>query len=313
MVGITGKSSFFSSHISRLRLNCFRISVSASSAPGLSNLFSTTKSAKSSAASFSNCDGAPYSLVVTYIDKSATSVMASLPWPIPLVSTKIRSKPTAWQASIALSIQSAISLPLALLANERMNRLSSARLFIRILSPSSAPPVRLRVGSVARRATLAPGLSRWIRNINSSVRLDFPAPPVPVNPTTGHPESASTERTLCRTAWNSESSAFSAKVSNLDMEPWSSALIALLRELNLEFSSKSIFRASSIAFSTIPVRPISLPSSGEYMRAISSSLSFLISQGRIVPPPPPQRKMCPNPASSSISLVWVNISTAPPW
>ncbi len=160
IVGTTAKSSFFASHISRLRLNCFRISVSASSAPGRSNLFSTTKSAKSSAASFSNCDGAPYSLVVTYIERSATSVMASFPCPIPLVSTRIKSKPTAWHASIALPMQSAISLPLDLLANERMNRLSSARLFIRIRSPSKAPPVRLRVGSVASSAIFAPGLSR---------------------------------------------------------------------------------------------------------------------------------------------------------
>ncbi len=33
----------------------------------------------------------------------------------------------------------------------------------------------------------------------------------------------------------------------------------------------------------------------------------------MVPPPPPQRNTCSNPAASRICFVWVNISTAPPW
>ena len=171
-----------------------RISVSASSAPGLSNLFRTTMSAKSRAASFSNWLGAPYSLVVTYIEVSATSVIASLPCPIPLVSTKTKSKPTALQTSTARSMHSAISRPLSRLAKERMNNFESEREFILILSPSSAPPVFFLVGSVASSATLASGLSRLILSMTSSIRLDFPAPPVPVIPTTGHSASTSLER-----------------------------------------------------------------------------------------------------------------------
>ena len=61
---------------------------------------------------------------------------------------------------MALPTQSAISRPLSLLANERMNRFSSESEFILMRSPRSAPPVRLRVGSVASRAIFLPGLSR---------------------------------------------------------------------------------------------------------------------------------------------------------
>ena len=90
---------------------------------------------------------------------SATSVIASLPCPIPLVSTIIKSNPAALQTSIERPIQFAISLPLFLLANERINKLSSDNEFILILSPNNAPPVLLRVGSVASRAIFVPGLS----------------------------------------------------------------------------------------------------------------------------------------------------------
>ena len=175
----------------------------------------------------------------------------------------MRSKPTAWQASIARPMQSAISRPLARLANERMNWLSSARLFIRILSPSRAPPVLFRVGSVASRATLAPGLSRWILSISSSVRLDFPAPPVPVKPTTGQPSPSLIVRTRLRAARNWSSSAFSASVSNFATAPCWFAEIGPERDLKRAEPRRSIPLASSMASPTIPVKPISRPSSGE--------------------------------------------------
>ena len=154
---------------------------------------------------------------MTYNERSATSVIASFPWPIPLVSTITKSNPTALQASIERPIQSAISLPLCLLANERMNRFSSDNEFILILSPSKAPPVLLRVGSVASKAILVPGLSLCILNISSSVRLDFPAPPVPVKPTTGHVE-PSFDLTFSNISLNISSFAFSANVNNLETE-----------------------------------------------------------------------------------------------
>ena len=57
---------------------------------------------------------------MTYKERSATEVIASLPWPIPLVSQKIRSKPTAFATSIARSRLALISEPLPLLARLRM-------------------------------------------------------------------------------------------------------------------------------------------------------------------------------------------------
>jgi hypothetical protein len=70
-------------------------------------------------------------------------------------------------------------------ASDRMNTCSAASEFMRMRSPSSAPPLRRRVGSIATTATLRSGKWRTKRISNSSVRLDLPAPPVPVMPTTG--------------------------------------------------------------------------------------------------------------------------------
>ena len=58
--------------------------------------------------------------------------------------------------------------------------------FMRIRSPSSAPPPLRRVGSTASTATRS--LSSWStrnRRTSSSVSEDFPDPPVPVMPSTG--------------------------------------------------------------------------------------------------------------------------------
>ena len=60
--------------------------------------------------------------------------------------------------------------------------------FIRIRSPSSAPPVLRLEGSTDKIAMRFSGnSSRKLRN-NSSARHDFPAPPVPVKPITGASE-----------------------------------------------------------------------------------------------------------------------------
>ena len=63
-------------------------------------------------------------------------------------------------------------------------------------SPSSAPPPRRRVGSMARTATRS--LSSWSsrsRRSSSSVSEDFPEPPVPVMPRTGTERRAAAART----------------------------------------------------------------------------------------------------------------------
>ena len=76
-------------------------------------------------------------------------------------------------------------------ASERMNTLGplpaqGPMAFIRMRSPSNAPPVLRREGST--HTTPMVKSSPWSmrrRRINSSVRLDLPAPPVPVMPNTG--------------------------------------------------------------------------------------------------------------------------------
>ena len=66
-----------------------------------------------------------------------------------------------------------------------MKSCSFASAFMRMRSPSSAPPERLRVGSIATTATRRSGKKRTMRFRISSVSEDLPAPPVPVMPTTG--------------------------------------------------------------------------------------------------------------------------------
>ena len=154
------------------------------------------------------------------------------------------SKPTALATSIARSILALISEPEPRLARLRMNKSLLESEFIRIRSPSNAPPVRFRVGSTHNRQTFFPGLSRWIRSINSSRRLDFPAPPVPVKPITG--TSLSEERAVSMAALKVASSALSDKVINIPTFAMSSTVTG---------PSSDASRASSIK-STSAARPI---------------------------------------------------------
>ena len=57
--------------------------------------------------------------------------------------------------------------------------------FMRILSPSNAPPVFLFEGSTETTAICFSGKSIKKRRTNSSTKDDLPAPPVPVIPKTG--------------------------------------------------------------------------------------------------------------------------------
>ena len=68
-----------------------------------------------------------------------------------------------------------------------MKTFSAASEFMRMRSPSSAPPERRRVGSIATTAIWRSGKWRTKRCSSSSFRLDLPAPPVPVRPMTGAP------------------------------------------------------------------------------------------------------------------------------
>ena len=143
--------------------------------------------------------------------------MAASPWPMPEVSTTMRSKPAAWHASSTSGNAWLISLPKSRVASERMKtrapRLAAARsspppggadcpwggpagnpargcqgeiAFMRMRSPSSAPPLLRRLGSILTTAMRkASSWSSRRRRMSSSVRLLLPAPPVPVMPSTG--------------------------------------------------------------------------------------------------------------------------------
>ena len=82
------------------------------------------------------------------------------PWPMPGVSTITRSKPAARQAAMASSRQSGSSRPEPRVAKDRKNTRAAGHggpgsmEFIRMRSPSRAPPPLRRVGSMASTATL---------------------------------------------------------------------------------------------------------------------------------------------------------------
>jgi hypothetical protein len=133
---------------SRLRTSCRPTSRSASSAPRRSNLLIATTSAKSSMSIFSNCDAAPNSGVITYIAVSTNGTIAASPCPIPGVSTTTRSNPAAFTTSTTSARWSGSSRA-PRVARERKNTRSPSSEFIRIRSPSSAPPPLRRVGSTA--------------------------------------------------------------------------------------------------------------------------------------------------------------------
>src|SRR5450759_4522887 len=100
MVPYTGMSSGGILKASRLRWYCFLTSRSASAAPLRSYLLMATKSAKSSMSIFSSWLAAPNSGVITYSDTSTSGTIAASPWPMPEVSTTIRSKPATLHAAI---------------------------------------------------------------------------------------------------------------------------------------------------------------------------------------------------------------------
>ncbi len=122
---------------------------------------------------------------MTYIDRSTMSTISVSLWPMPAVSTTIRSKPahfSSWIVSVSTAL---VARWARRVASERMNTCSLASAFMRMRSPSRAPPERRRVGSIATTAIRRSGKNRTTRLSSSSVSEDLPAPPVPVMPMTG--------------------------------------------------------------------------------------------------------------------------------
>ena len=77
---------------------------------------------------------------------STSGTIAASPWPMPEVSTTTRSKPATLQAAITSGSAWLISLPASRVASERMKTFGWLIAFMRMRSPSSAPPVLRRVG-----------------------------------------------------------------------------------------------------------------------------------------------------------------------
>ena len=92
---------------------------------------------------------------------------------------------------------------------------------MRMRSPSSAPPLRRRVGSIATTAICACGKCRTRRASSSSVRLDLPAPPVPVTPTTGTLWRARASMRRTCSSWPSAPAAPSSTEMVRAICPWS--------------------------------------------------------------------------------------------
>ena len=91
--------------------------------------------------------------------------------------------------------------------------------FIRILSPKSAPPVFFLEGSTETIAIFCSGFERKKRRTNSSVKEDFPAPPVPVIPIIGILESlAFSSIAFTRSGLSSEKFSTAEITSAIDFE-----------------------------------------------------------------------------------------------
>ena len=104
---------------------------------------------------------------------------------MPAVSTKIRSNPELFNKRTVLSNAAEVAKWERRVASERIKTRESWIAFIRILSPNRAPPVLRFDGSTETIAIRFSGNSTRQLRTSSSVRQDFPAPPVPVKPITG--------------------------------------------------------------------------------------------------------------------------------
>ncbi len=97
----------------------------------------------------------------------------------------IKSNSAAFTTSIASLIAFDNSEWESRVARERIYTRLLKIAFIRMRSPSNAPPVFRFVGSMDNIAILLSSTSFKKRRISSSVNELFPAPPVPVIPMTG--------------------------------------------------------------------------------------------------------------------------------
>ena len=181
--------------------------------------------------------------------------------------------------------------------------------FILIRSPNKAPPVLRLEGSTEIRPIVFFGKSIKNLRTNSSTKLDFPEPPVPVIPKTGVVDVLFF---LCISdnVFLAISGKFSAEEIILAILPISLFFNLLISPFKTSPMAKSDCFTKSLI---IPCKPNSRPSSGEYIRVIPYSINSLISFGRITPPPPPKILIWLAPFSFNRSNMYLKYSLCPPW
>ncbi len=243
---------------------------------------------------------------------------------MPEVSTITRSKPAALAAAITPGSAALISLPASRVASERMKTRgppgASAPVpglcqgpiaFMRMRSPSSAPPLLRRDGSMLMTAmcSASPWSSRR-RRISSSVRLDLPAPPVPVMPSTG---TAAARASSCSAAFSaSEAVPFSSAVISCASARQAASPCPWIADRSCGACAVRSWSQRITISPIIPASPMRWPSSGVKMRTPCSA-SSRISAGTITPPPPPKTWILSPPRAFSNSTMYLKYSTWPPW
>ena len=228
---------------------------------------------------------------------------------MPGVSTTTRSYPAARHAAMT-SPRCSGSCPSARrVASDRKKTCDGSRssiAFMRMRSPSSAPPPLRRVGSTA--STAMRSLSSWSsrnRRTSSSVNELLPDPPVPVMPSTGAERCCAASCTAAARASSRPSSSTVIALASAAGSPastWSACGPVAARSTSQAAMSSLI----------MPARPRRCPSSGAKIFTPRSA-SSAISSATITPPPPPNTCTCPAPTSASRSFRYVKYSTCPPW
>ena len=156
--------------------------------------------------------------------------------------------------------------------------------FILMRSPNRAPPVLRLEGSTEISPIVFFGKSIKNLRTNSSTKLDFPEPPVPVIPRTGV-VLVLFFSCISDNVFLAILGKFSAAEIILAMLPISFFFNPLTSLFKTSPIAKSAFCTKSLI---IPCKPNSRPSSGEYIRVIPYFINSLISFGRMTPPPPPK-------------------------
>ena len=184
---------------------------------------------------------------------------------MPEVSTTIRSKPAHLTAASTSGSARLISLPKSRVARLRMKTrgppCQGAIAFMRIRSPSSAPPLLRRDGSIEMTAMCSRSCwSSRSRRISSSVRLDLPAPPVPVMPRTGVVDAAASASSVARSAGSARPFS-SAVTSCASARQWASVRPRIGASVVGACTDRSVSQRIIIS-PIMPARPMRWPSSG---------------------------------------------------